>query len=209
MGIFDFFKKSDRKSFAETSRSKENEYTMQLCSVCGKSFRLTYKYCPYCGTLSSFYQNDHLKKESLSFKLDTNLPAPNIDNETLIYLQKLGLLDKAQQLFKVRIAVPGQTKPVVLQLFGANRSNDALNCLYEINYLNKNLSYRFTDWPNADPVIGPWYHHVSACVCELPDCIYHVENYDARNIQVLYGCPNILALEHQVPEKTIEVIDYD
>lgn len=139
----------------------------------------------------------------------TRFRAARIDEETIYYLNKIGLLDKAEILFKVRIAMPRRKRPVTIELPGASRSNDALSRLRELNFLDDNLDYRFRDWPQAVPIISSRYHHVSACVCELPDHIYHIEEYDFRDMQELYGCPNIYELMNHVPKKSIEVIDYD
>ena len=159
------------------------------------------EYSPHFGRRSELFDDGENTKRSPSVHR-------GIDDETTAYLEKIGRLDQAQKWFDVRIAVPGKTEPVTIRLTGASRSRDALARLYEMGYLISLGNYRFNDWPSADPVIGPWYHHVSACVCELTDRIYHIEEYSFDDIQPMYGCPNVFEQTDLSLKKTVEVVDY-
>ena len=131
------------------------------------------------------------------------------EDPRLSYLRKIGCPEKAEILYPVKIEIPLRGEPVTIELPGKCRPEDALAYLKIKGYLRENRKYMFADWPKADPVIGSRYQRESACVCELPERVYHVMDLglDRRTV-CLYGCPNIKELTNTVPEKKVEVIDY-
>ena len=200
------------EGYANNLRSSiEGGETEVLCGGCMRFIKASYNYCPYCGKKSGIYQNSKMQEDPVFPNPEYNRAIDNIDKVTLNYLEKIGRIDEATKLFDVRIAVPWARRPITIRLLGANNSNNALHLIYKMEEVRRDpaLSLRFTDWPSANPIFRPDYHHVSACVCELPDRVYHVEEYAHRPFALLYGCPNIRVLDNQIPEKAVEVIDYD
>ena len=208
MGIHkNFFNRKLRAD--KTTSHAEDEDTIQICRSCGKVFKMYYRYCPYCGIQSDLFKSRENDKEDVLSNPRNMVPQiSSIDEMSISYLKSIGLLDQAQKLFNVRISLPNREDSIMIQLTGASRSNDALACLREMNYLSTNGDYKFTDWPHANPVIGPGYHLVSACVCELPNRVYHIIEYCPMVIQELYGCPSVFEQNDPTLRKTVEVIDY-
>lgn len=139
---------------------------------------------------------------------------------TLNYLRKIGMQQQANMFYKIQVSVPGTSltktdyipgkrKTVTISLHGWQRSYDVLELLKE-KYLNPDREYRFTDWPRSKPVIDhPIFLGWMACVCELHDTVYHVDEYESVDFPTLYGCPNVIELEKRVLSKTVEVVEYE
>ena len=207
MGLFDFFSKRKSHSNAATPRSVPPNQTLCLCHACGSPFDPLGLYCPQCGMPVDLYENDYwmqdrtISVEELYFLTDAI-------EATAAYLEKIGRSDEACKLFEVKVCLPSDDKPIPIELHGACRSHDALGLLQKLRLLGFGGRYYFTDWPNADPAAGPICDRVSACVCELPQRIYHIEEIVSTTPAPLYGCPSAFELPDHALQKTIEVIDY-
>lgn len=180
--------------------------TAYLCNVCGRTNPMSFKFCPECGT-PRFGRKD--SNSDTNTELRAKKPEP--EDEISAYLRKRGLLALADQMVDVHVMLPDHSI-VTISLKGRQNAHDALQSLYLNGYLYHIRDFRFNDWPTADPCIGPWYHHVNACACELdPNRIYHLETYDLDDIRCLYGCPNSKTIEHSpvLNQVSVKVVDYE
>lgn len=181
-----------------------NDDTVYICNVCYASNRFSYNFCNNCG--------NNLKPRPIP-PIPCTPPTPSKSdderNTNEKYLSEIGLLHLSEEMFEINIEIEG--KRIKIQLKGYQRSGDALAKLRELGFLQNDKSWRFKNWPRANPCIGPFYHHVSACVCELgKNCVYYIESYDISDISVLYGCPNPSSINYKsrLDMACVEVVDY-
>ena len=176
------------------------------CSICGWINPSSNVFCPNCGK----------RLKTIPYYDDIEIPKSknqNSSSEDKIseYLSKRNLLQFADKQYQIKVKLRvGHI--VKIQLIGNQNSNDALKILRDKGLLSKDFEYRFANWPSANPVIGPWYHHVSACVCELnPDTVYKVEKIKQINSRMLYGCPNSKSIEkgNILNYVKVEIVDYE
>lgn len=194
------------------STASEDEDTMQHCTFCGRSFKMEYQYCPFCGSPSHLFNSRGTEPIPLRppIPISPRPPESNIQ----YYLEQIGRARQAKKLFFVKIAVPQREKPVTLHLPGDATSSAAILSLRTMSILDE-IDYRFSDWPDANPAVPPFRRPESACVCELKNRIYHVEKIEYTPILqdqdtvCLYGCPNATELTNHELGKTVEVIRYD
>lgn len=203
MKLFVFFKKEKQEEHITNATFDETGY---VCNVCGKFNPMSFKYCPYCGT-------ERFSEPKINH---VEIPKPKEQvyspkDEITVYLGKLNLLHLADKQYQIYIQLENGTTEKVL-LIGRQNSNDALKYLRDSGLLRADEQYYFLDWPSADPCIGPWHHHVSACVCELnSNSIYHVVRIKNDDMRMLYGCPNSKSITmHTVLDQVkVEIIDYE
>lgn len=132
-----------------------------------------------------------------------------ISDATSAYLEELGLLHLANQVFTITIKI--DRRYVALELLGWQNSADAIRKLRETGYLPQG-GYLFKDWPKAQPAFGPGRRQISACVCELPTRTLHIEKDDSwTHMPVLYGCPNAKSMDYSALHRRmrLEVVDYE
>ena len=168
---------------------------------------MSFKYCPYCGT--ERFSKPKINPVEIPKHEEQDFSPKD---EITVYLGKLNLLHLADKQYQIYIQLENGTT-VKVRLIGRQNSNDALKYLRDAGLLRVDEPYHFLDWPSANPCIGPWYHHVSACVCELnSNNIYHVvrTKYDDMIVS-LYGCPNSKSITtHTVLDQVkVEIIDYE
>lgn len=182
-----------------------------VCRSCGKRNPSHNTQCQYCGAARSASLEGFSvggAKPNSGFFGETE---DNPGDDVLAYLEKIGMLQCADREYQIKIQLEdGQI--VSVPLLGRHRSNDAMEYLRVNGYLVPFYTFRFANWPDADPCIGPWYHHISACACELrEDRIYHLERYDSDDIRMLYGCPNPRtdAYGKVLDQARIVVVDYE
>lgn len=191
-----FFKRNKKK---KPMVDFDPDETTWLCRKCKTFNRMSYRFCPMCGE----------SRDRRPVWKDTGIVTEQnvVKDETLAYLDKIGLRHLADRVFTITVVIDG--KKVAIELTGRQKSGDALEKLQELKHLPEG-HYRFKDWPPAQPIIGPWYHHVSACVCELPARELHVEKYDIDDIVCLYGCPNVKSTDglDLHGRLRLEVVDY-
>lgn len=176
---------------------------------CGRFNPMSFRYCPNCGT-------KRYSEEKFSATEIQNIPynkAEDFSREDEIteYLRKRNLLHLADKRYLISVRLENGNI-VTVPLTGRQTSSDALRYLQNRGFLSKNKEYKFRNWPKADPCIGPWYQHVSACVCELsPNIIYMVERLEREDMVCLYGCPNAKAIIQgkRLKHVRIEVVDYE
>ena len=207
MGVFDFFSRRKSQSSAATPRSVPPNQTLCLCPACGSPFDSFGSYCPKCGRPAALYKNAYWMQDFAITLGESDFPTGSIE-ATLAYLEKIGRSDDACKLFEIKVCLPNEDKPVPIELHGVCRSRDAIGLLQELRLLESGGRYYFTDWPDADPAAGPMCNRISACVCELPQRIYHVEEMVSTIPAPLYGCPSAFEPTDRAPQKTVEVIDY-
>lgn len=111
------------------------------------------------------------------------------EDDTTVYLKKIGLLDCAEQSYNVLVRlVDGRffNIPVI----GRQKSDDVIKKMIDDGVLNADKIYRFRDWPKANSIIGSRCEYQNACVCELDvNKIYNLESCDMDDVRRLYGCP--------------------
>lgn len=192
-----FFKRNKKK---QSKIDFDPEETAWFCNKCTTINKMSYRFCPMCGE----------PRDRRPVWTDTEIAAEQkiVKDETLDYLDKIGLRHLADRVFIIPVVINNKKK-VAIELTGRQKSGDALEKLRELKYLPEG-DYRFTDWPIVQPVIGSWYHHESACVCELPARELHVEEYDIDVIDCLYGCPNVKSIDglYLHERLCVEVVDY-
>ena len=209
--MFKFFRKTRKAEAVKNSDYLDFNETGYVCNSCGQFNPMRFKFCPNCGT-ERFKQEKPGNASVIGRKIE--LPRPisaEPKDEILSYLEKIGLLQCAEQQYCIRVQLENGSV-VSIPVIGRMNSNDALRYLRNNAYIQANVEYRFSDWPKADPCIGPWYHHVSACVCELDeDRIYHVESFLEDDIITLYGCPNPKSIGFGKLSDYVEmvVVDYE
>lgn len=196
-------KRDKKRNTASAEKSDENGY---ICSGCGRFNPKSYKFCPNCGMklLSEF---NSANTEMQNYKIDDFCQ----EDETTVYLRKMNLLHLAGKQYLINVRLEDRNI-VTIPLTGRQNSNDALQYLQNKGFLSKNKRYQFTNWPQANPCIGPWYQHASACVCELSsDIIYSVNHLEMEDIRMLYGCPNAKSIVQStiLDQVHVEVIDYE
>lgn len=182
------------------------EQTGIFCYKCGKLNPRSFNFCPKCGTAC----NANSQTQTSVNQHNASVVPPQED-ETTAYLRKIGLLHLADKQYLIKFMLENGNI-VTVPLYGKERSNDVLQYLRSTDILSKNSYYYFPNWPTAQSCIGPWYHHESACVCELdPDICYSIESIDITRIRYLYGCPNPKHLiESSVLDRVnVEVIEYE
>lgn len=168
-----------------------------ICSECGRENPINFKYCPHCGTKNSAKTIIHKKSMSTP------------EDKISVYLKKIGLLNCAEQQYLIKVQI--ENRIVSIPLLGKQNRSDALRYLKDRSLIDSDDKYHFCDWPNAKPCIGPYYHHVGACVCELNmNLVYHVERNE-QEIAFLYGCPNSKIINNcsVLDNIKIEVVDYE
>lgn len=182
--------------------------TGYFCTGCGRFNPMRYNFCPDCGT-------ERFAKSQPSvgqIPTDRQKIVYNPQNEISEYLNKRGLLHLADRQFNVSVELENG-EIVTIQLLGKQNSNDVLNCLRNMGLLRTNMLYRLPDWPDADPCLGPWYHHVGSCVCELNQShVYHVQSLgEGSRAITLYGCPNSKSVVQGtiLSRMKVEVMDYE
>lgn len=207
MKLFGFFKKEKQKEHMPKAKVDENGY---ICKGCGVFNPMSFKYCPYCGT-KQFSDSVIPSAPAKNSAFQDDEPTIPMEDETTRYLRKMNLLHLADQQFGVTVQLENG-KRVVVSLPGRQRSDDVLKILHDKGVISYQKTYRFTNWPSANPCIGPAYHLISACVCELnPKNIYYLRSIGMEGMRMLYGCPNSKSVtEHNVLDHVkVEIIDYE
>lgn len=137
-----------------------------------------------------------------------NTQRPDPRAEALEYLTQIGRQNDADKRWTLRVILPDGSQ-AELELSGWQRAGDALAALQAQGFIGAKEPIRFADWPTADPRIGPWARHMSACVCELESRTLTLETFDPNYIVCLYGCPNAGELTDRSLPKTVEVLNYE
>lgn len=203
MSLFRFLRGLSAKEQVTNTSSDETGY---VCNFCGRFNPMSFKFCPDCG-------NERFTRPNIQA---VEIPQPKVqdtvpEDETTVYLRKIGLLHLANKQYQIQIQLENGAL-VKVPLIGRQNSNDVLTYLRDRQILSKDVTYKFPNWPNADPCIGPWYHHVRACVCELDTSkIYRVESLEMHDMRLLYGCPNAKAIiqESVLDRARVELVDYE
>lgn len=202
MGIF-------KKNKAKIAANMLTDDTGYVCATCGRFNPMEFNFCPICGTKRFSTSNNDYQIPKYN-PIDENKTVFPTD-ETVEYLRKMNLQHLADKQYEISVQLPNGYR-VMVPLIGKQNSNDALKYLCSIGLLSNEETYRFTNWPTANPCIGPWFHNISAFVCELSlDTIYCIETLKMEDIKCLYGCPNPKSIIKStvLDNVKVEIIDYE
>lgn len=195
-----FFAKNNEKTGIRRNERDFEGDTIGRCSRCGQFFPLKYAFCPYCGKRMRNINYLDRDADVLNTEQCFKTEAYEIPEERLHYLQECGLLEYAHKVYTITVVLEGEGNAITLRMQGWKNSDDAIQILNENGIVSRSARWRFSDWPNANPTIGPWYRHCSACVCELNSFVLHLERYDItlreEDIRTLYGCPNSATIDY-------------
>ena len=210
-------KYSQENAAMPDSENKLNENMVQQCVSCGHFYRMSYRFCPFCGKASSLYAKAAAPKVSVQRETAPQTGEPDgerrrssshseiVEHLVMTYLKKIGKADQADELFSIKIYITDIRKLVQIKLRGRENGSDAISLLRANGVISG--YYRFTNWPKVSPEWGPDYNHVLAFSCEVNETIYRLEPIQGP-VVCLYGCPRAAGMNFSIPEKKIEITEF-
>lgn len=123
-------------------------------------------------------------------------------------LKERGLLEEADWLYPLKVALPRGGRQTIVRVPGASREWDVLLRLASDDKIEAPQLYRFINWPRN-------LRNEECFACEIDGRVLELENIreqrtaGRRIMQSLYGCPQPCSLEELSGKKTTELLRYD